>query len=216
MDYAVARHNMVEGQIRPNGVTDPAVIEAMAAVPREIFAPRHLRAVAYADDDLEIGNGRILMEPMVLARLLQAAEIAPSDVALEIGTGSGYATAILSRMVSTVVSVESDVQSISGATSTLSALGIDNAAIVSSPLVSGYPTQGPYNVIFINGAVEIIPDALLDQIAPEGRLVAVVNESGQGTAVLYTRSGASVGRRRLFDANIPLLSRFRMPNRFRF
>ena len=81
MDYAIARHNMVEGQIRPNGVTDPAVIEAMAAVPREAFAPRHLRSVAYADDDLEIGNGRILMEPMVLARLLQAAEIDPSDVA---------------------------------------------------------------------------------------------------------------------------------------
>lgn len=216
MDYAIARHNMVEGQIRPNGVTDPAVIEAMAAVPREAFAPRHLRSVAYADDDLEIGNGRILMEPMVLARLLQAAEIDPSDVALEIGTGSGYATAVLSRMVSTVVSVESDLELVKGASTTLISLGVDNAAIVSAPLVSGYPAQAPYNVILVNGAVEFIPDALLEQIAPGGRLVAVLDKGGQGTAVLYTRSGNAVGHRRLFDANIPLLPGFRAPRRFQF
>lgn len=216
MDFAAARHNMVEGQIRPNGVTDTAVLAAMAEVPREDYVPKALRSIAYADDDLSVGNGRGVMEAMVLARLLQAAEIDPSDVVLEIATGTGYATAVLAKIANTVVSVDSDADFRAMAISAVSSHGHDNAVIVAGDLETGYPVQAPYNVIFINGGVEVVPQALLAQLADGGRLVAVVTGGGQGVATLYTRHGDSFGHRKLFDANILPLPGFRKPAGFVF
>lgn len=216
MDFAAARHNMVEGQIRPNGVTDTAVLAAMAEVPREDYVPKALRSIAYADDDLSVGNGRGVMEAMVLARLLQAAEIDPSDVVLEIATGTGYATAVLAKIANTVVSVDSDADFRAMAISAVSSHGHDNAVIVAGDLETGYPVQAPYNVIFINGGVEVVPQALMAQLADGGRLVAVVTGGGQGVATLYTRHGDSFGHRKLFDANILPLPGFRKPAGFVF
>lgn len=218
MDYAIARHNMVEGQIRPNKVTDQLVIQAMESLPREQFLPKHLRGIAYTDEDISLGDGRCLMEPVVLARLLQAADIDSNDIALDVGCGSGYEAAVLAKIASTVVAVESDADFVKSATAVLSDLGIDNVAVMDADLTDGYPAQGPYNVILINGAVEAIPSSLLDQLAEGGRLVAVVRSatSPLGTAVLCTRQNGVVGERALFDANVPVLPGFAAPPRFVF
>lgn len=209
VDYAAARLNMVESQLRTNKVTNPALIEAFEHVPRELFVPERLRGIAYVDEDIEIGPGRFLMEPMVLARLLQEARPQPGDVALDLGCGAGYAAAILARLCGTVVALESDQRMAAQATQTLGQLGIDNAVVVEGPLDAGYPAQGPYNVILVNGAVSEVPQAIRDQLAEGGRLVAVVrNASRIGRAMLLQRSGDVVSGRVLFDAAVPLLPDF--------
>lgn len=216
MDYVAARRNMVEGQIRPNKVTDPMVVQALETVPREMFVPKHMRGIAYADDDLDLGGGRALMEPMVLARLLQEARIEEEEVALVVGCGSGYSAAVLSRMCSTVVALESDSEFAARAGAVMSELGYDNVAVVSGTLAAGCPEQAPYNLILIDGAVETVPQALLGQLADGGRLVAVVVEDGQGVGTVYTRRGESWGHLGIFDANIRPLPGFSKPPAFTF
>lgn len=216
MDYAAARHNMVEGQIRPNNVTDHLVIDAMAAIPRELFVPKAMRGIAYVDEDLDIGNGRCVMDPTVFARLLQAAEIEKTDVVLDIGCGTGYSTAVLSKIASTVVALEPDADFNAQASKTLSDLGIDNVAVISGDLAQGSPDQGPFNIIFLNGAVEEVPQALLQQLVEGGRLMAVLTKGRFGVASVYTRSGNAFGHRPLFDANVPNLPGFSKPVEFAF
>lgn len=216
MDYATARHNMVEGQIRPNGITDPAVVAALETIPRELFVPKHMRGIAYADDDLDLGNGRCLMHAMVLARLLQSAAVEPTDVALDVAPGSGYSTAVLSRLAQTVVAVEPDADFNARCSTVMNELSIDNVAVMSEPLTQGCPQQGPYDVIMINGAVEEVPQTLLDQLADGGRLVCVLIERGQGRVTVFTRHGQAFGRRYEFDANVPLLPGFTKPAGFVF
>lgn len=210
MDYALARLNMVESQIRTNKVTDTALIDAFDTVPRELFVPKAKRGIAYVDEALEIGGGRYMLEPMVLARLLQAAMPEPGDVALDVACGHGYATVILSKLVSTVVGIETADALVETGNAVLAELEIDNAAIVSAPLTDGYRKQAPYNVILIDGSVEVIPDALFDQLAEGGRLIAVEGGSavGPGVAVLYEKRSGRVGRRVLFDAGTPALAGF--------
>lgn len=209
MDYAAARTNMVENQIRTNRVIDPLVIEAMAALPRELFVPKQLRGIAYIDEDLDLGNGRYLMEPLVLARLLQLAQIKPSDVVLDVGCATGYSAAVLARMASTVVALESDPDLATRAGGLLTELGVDTVAVVTGPLKEGYPQQGPYDVIFIDGGVAEIPQALCQQLAEGGRLVAVEMGAGRfGRGVLIERLGGTFSRREAFDAASPLLPGF--------
>lgn len=218
MDYAIARHNMVESQIRTNRVTDQLVMQAMEAIPREMFVPKALRGIAYSDEDIDLGSGRWLMEPMVFARLLQAALIDSNDVILDVGCATGYSTAVLSRLASTVVAVESDSDLAAQATETLSQLGIDNAAVIDGGLSEGCPQQGPYDVIFLGGAVEEVPQALLDQLAEGGRLVTVVRAPSDpfGEAMIFRRTDGYVGNRPLFDANIPPLPGFAKAPTFTF
>jgi len=218
MDYALARLNMVESQIRTNKVTDPAVIEAFESVPRELFVPKGKRGIAYADEALEIGSGRYMLEPMVLARLLQAAMPAASDVALDVACGTGYATALLSRMASTVVGVDDIDELVEQGNGLLSGQEIDNAALVAGPLTAGYRKQAPYNVILVNGAVEELSDELFAQLAEGGRLVTVEGGSavGPGLAVLYEKLAGRIGRRILFDAGTPMLAGFRRQPGFVF
>lgn len=209
MDYAVARRNMIEGQIKPNRVTDPAVIAALSEVPREVFAPKNMRNVAYVDEALPIGRDRYLMEPMILARLLQAAEVQPTDVALVIGAGAGYSAAVLARMAATVVAVESDADLSAQATATLAGLGIDNVVFTEGALARGYPAQAPYDVILFGGAVAEVSSAILDQLADGGRLVAVIGQRTElGRATLFERTDGRVASRVLFDAGTPLLPGF--------
>lgn len=218
MDYALARLNMVESQIRTNRVTDPAVVAAFETVPRELFVPKPKRGIAYSDEALEIGSGRYMLEPMVLARLLQAALPQPTDVALDVACGTGYATALLSRMVSTVVGVDEADALVEQGNGILSGLEIDNAALVNAPLAEGYRKQAPYNVILVDGAVETLPAALFDQLAEGGRLVTVEGGStvGPGVAVLYEKLSGRIGRRILFDAGTPILAGFRREPGFVF
>jgi len=151
-DFTTARLNMVESQLRTNKVTDLPLIDAFETVPRELFVPEPLRGIAYIDEDVALGGGRFVMEPRVLARLLQAAQPGPEDVALDLGCGSGYATAILSRLVATVVALEDDAALAAAANRTLGELEIDNAVVVEGRLTEGYPKQAPYNVILLGGS----------------------------------------------------------------
>lgn len=218
MDYALARLNMVESQIRTNKVTDSGIIGAFESVPRELFVPKGKRGIAYTDEALDIGSGRHMLEPMVLARLLQAAQPKANDVALDVACGTGYATALLARLVSTVVGLDEAADLIERGNEILSGLEIDNAALVAGGLASGYGKQAPYNVIVIEGAVEVLPEALFDQLADGGRLVTIEGGSavGPGVAVLYEKRGAHVGRRVLFDAGTPGLPTFRRKPEFVF
>src|SRR5262249_36377812 len=137
MDYAAARRNMVESQLRPNKVMDPALLDALASVPRELFVPAPLRGVAYVDDDIPLGRGRFLMEPMILGRLLELASVRPSDVALVVGGGGGYGAAVLARIAGRVVVLESERELAQQAGQTLQGLGVANAALVEGPLAEG-------------------------------------------------------------------------------
>ncbi len=208
MDFAAARRNMVASQIKTNRVSDPLVIEAMGAVPRERFLPAEQRQFAYVDEDLSIGQGRVIMEPMVLARLLQLADIQTGDSAMVIGAGAGYSSAVLARMASSVVAVESDATLAAAASKTLAELNVDNAAVVTGDLQRGKPEQGPFDVIFINGAVDMIPEALKQQLADGGRLVCIVREGPIGRATLITRTGTAFGHRQDFDAATQVLPGF--------
>ncbi len=218
MDFESARRNMVEGQIRPNRVTDARLLSALAEVPREAFVPEEFKSLAYVDEDLSVGQGRHLMKPMVLARLAQEALVKPTDVVLEIGGGAGYAAAVLARLASTVVALESDAELALRAAGTLSELGIDTVAFVEGPLEQGYPEQAPYDVIFFNGAIGEIPRAFTGQLVKGGRLVAVVDGPGGGTGkgVLATRQGGLFGSREVFDANTAPLPGFARAPEFAF
>ncbi len=218
MSYELHRKNMVEGQVMPNRVKDPLVIEAMYAIPREKFVPKEKRAVAYIDEALGIGNGRYLMEPMVLARLLDAADIQDDDTVLDVACGTGYSSAVIAKIAGIVVALENDSALSKIATATLNKMGLDNAVVVDGSLEQGYAKQGPYNVIFINGAVGSVPDAIIDQLAEGGRLVTiVVGPDGVGRGTLIVRKNGLISSRDLFDAGTPVLAEFPVtPKAFAF
>lgn len=217
-----ARENMIEGQIRPNKVTHEGVLDAMRRIPREAFVPQSAQALAYADADVPLGNGRAMLSPMVLARLLQEADIQPSDVVLDIGCGAGYAAALMSTMAETVIATEPDETLARSAEEAMRALDCLNVAVMSCDLAGGCEKHAPYDVILINGGVEQIPAAILAQLADGGRLVTVrMNPgdklgTGQGQAVVVQRYGEVVGERPLFDAAAVRLDGFRKPESFVF
>jgi protein-L-isoaspartate(D-aspartate) O-methyltransferase len=216
-DYAVARHNMVESQIRPNRVTDDAVIAAFEAVPREQFVPTDRRGFAYIDEDLRIARGRYLMEPMVFARLVQAAELGPDDLVLDIGCGTGYSSAVLAKLCGTVVAVERDPALAEIAGKHFTELGIDNAVVVEGGFAEGHPKQAPYNAIFFQAAVAEAPPAVLDQLADGGRVLLVQRPaSGIGQARRYTKFGDVVSAIPLFDAATSYLPGMAPAERFEF
>ena len=217
-DFATTRHNMVESQIRTNKVTDTAIIDAFEAVPRELFVPNHLRGVAYVDEDLDLDNGRVLMEPMVFARLLQMALPDSADEVLDIACGCGYSTAILSRLAGTVYGIEQDEFLVSSANDRLGSLDVDNAAVVAGNPLNGYGKKAPYSLIVIGGGVERIPVPITEQLADGGRLVTILYGNGarQGNAVLVEKFGNTVSKRVVFDASVPLLPEFRNEPKFVF
>mgnify|MGYP000858042022 CR=1 FL=1 len=216
-DTAAARFHMVEGQIRPNKVTDEHLVQALLDMPRELFVPKSARGIAYVDQTLPVGQGRFLLEPMLFGRLLQEAVIEPTDVVLDVGCATGYSTAILSRLAATVVGIESDSDLVQQATQALAAVGADNALAVEADLPAGYPAQGPYDVIVLNGAVAEVPEALLSQLAPGGRLIGVVlGARGLGEVRLYQRFGDTVSSRALFESQPPVLPGFEPKPVFQF
>lgn len=205
MDFATARFNMVENQIRTNKVHDLRVADAIASTPREVFLPKTARSYAYIDEDVSIGGGGFLIEPLVLAQLLQAASVRPGDVVLAIGDATGWASAVLSKLASAVVSLESDTETSSRATQILADLGVDNVAFVQGDMKAGYQAQAPYDVIVFLGGIGEIPAGIGRQLSDGGRLVAVVRGVGTGKGVRMVRVGDTFGRRALFDAATPYL-----------
>ena len=217
IDHAAARRNMVSGQIRTNRVTDERLIEAMEEIPRERFVPHAKRGVAYVDEDVEIASGRYLMEPMVLARLLQEADIAAHDMVLDVGCGTGYASAVVARLAGTVIALDVDESLAAEAERALSAVGADNAIVVTGPLADGCAPQAPYDVILVGGAVDHLPQALADQLAEAGRIVGVVREPGTvGQATLWARHRGTLSSRSLFEATLPPLPGIARPAQFEF
>jgi protein-L-isoaspartate(D-aspartate) O-methyltransferase len=203
MDYARARANMVANQLRPNRIEDPPLLDAMGSVPRERFLPKALRGVAYTDEDLPLPDGHWLIEPLVLARLIQAAEVQKSDVVLVVGCATGYAAAVLARLAATVILLAP-----SAAAATVEALlddlGVDNVVVApNDDPAAGHPSQAPFDVIVVVGSVPEIPPALLEQIGEGGRIVAVVDQRRIGKIMVLTRLHGVVGRRELFDAQTP-------------
>ncbi len=208
-DFVAARRAMVESQIRTVKVNDERIVAAMRALPREAFVPAHLRPIAYVDEDLRIKGERHMTEPMVLARLVQAAEVAPTDAALVVGCTTGYGVALLAALADTVVGVEDDADFVAHADRALAALEIDNGAVVQGRLADGYPRQAPYDVIVIEGRCGEVPERIVTQIAPGGRLVTVLGPRHAGKATLLHRAaGGAIGRRALFDASMAPLRSF--------
>jgi protein-L-isoaspartate(D-aspartate) O-methyltransferase len=216
MDFAAARQTMVDCQILPNRVDDQRIVDALLKIPREKFVPDNLTGIAYVDEIVPLGGQRYVMEAMVVARLLQTAALNAEDVALSIGCGTGYATAVLAQIVDTVVAVEPDKGLAQKANENLAAIGLDNVAVVEGKLEDGNIEQGPYNVIFFDGAVQTVPDAICDQLAEGGRLVAIVAGERVGTAYLYSRFGGVISKREVFDAGTPLLPGFGKQKAFVF
>ncbi len=229
LDLKSARENMVDSQIRPAGVRDMPLLRALHRVPREAFVPASLRALAYADEHLPIRklNGgarlsRYLMSPMMLARLTALLRVEPSDIALDVGCATGYSTAILASMAESVIALESDPELAATASENLANLGVDNAAVVQGPLAQGYPSEAPYNVILVSGAVDIVPQTLLDQLGDGGRLAAVVRqptaafEDTFGHAWLYEKASGVVSGQSEFHGGAPLLPGFERPQGFAF
>ena len=216
MDFDLARRNMVDSQLLPNRVTDERIIGAMAALPREAFVPAEFQGVAYVDEAVPLDDGRYLMKPMVMARLLQTALPQASDLALVIGCNTGYGAAVLSSAVSTVVAVEGDAGLAAKASDTLTTLGIDTVAVITGDLKKGYPDQAPYDVIFFDGAVAGIPDSITRQLADGGRLVALVSGEGVGKAMLTKRHGDGFSSLESFNAGTPYLAGFEPQKAFAF
>ena len=216
-DHAAARRNMVTGQIMTNRVTDERLIAAMEEIPRERFVPHAKQGLAYVDEDVEIAPGRYLMEPMVLARLVQEASVVASDMVLDVGCGTGYATAVMARLAGTVIALDVDTSLAAEAERTLSGVGTDNAIVVIGPLSEGHPSQAPYDVILLGGAVEHLPQTLADQLAEGGRIVGVLREAGAvGQATLWARHRGALSSRCLFEASLPPLPGISRPVRFEF
>jgi protein-L-isoaspartate(D-aspartate) O-methyltransferase len=204
--FEAARAHMIESQLRPNKVTDARILAAFAQIRRELFVPEQLRSVAYVDEDLPLGGGRYLIEPMVAARLLQAVAVEGTDTALVVGAGAGYEAALLGLLARAVIGLEDDAQLARRARATLVDHRIASVKVVEGRLSEGCRASAPYDVILFAGATAEIPQPVVAQLAEGGRLAAVVrSEGGVGRATLATRTGGVLARRVIFDAATPLL-----------
>lgn len=205
-DFAVARANMIESQVRPGGVTDARVIAAMAGVAREAFAPEDRRAVAYMDDDLMVGRDahgrpRYLLEPMALARLLQLAAVKPADRVLDVACATGYSSAVLAQLAAHVTALEEDEALAARAREALGGYG--NVAVVHSHHAEGRKASAPFDVILVNGRLPEPPQQLIRQLKEDGRLVLALGGAETAPATVVMRSGAATSHRRWFDLSIP-------------
>ena len=204
--YEAARVNMIESQLRPNKVTDERVIEAFMRIRRELFVPERLRGVAYVDGDLPLGGGRYMMQPMVAARLLQAAMVERTDTALVVGAGVGYEAALLAQLARSVVALEENPELARIGRSALVDHRIASVSYVEAPLRPGHRQRLPYDVILFGGAVTEIPGEITGQLAEGGRIAVVLRQHEcVGRATLITRTGGALAPRIIFDAATPLL-----------
>ena len=204
-DYETARNNMVENQLRPSRIFNTRLLDAMGTLPRELFVPKPLRGVAYADEDIPLAGGGFLVEPLALAKLIQAAEIGPQNVALVIGDGTGYAGAVVSRLAATVFLLLPPAAPSGEVERLLNELGCENVVIQHGLPAQGLPDQAPFDVVLLVGSVDRVPPALMEQLAQHGRLVTVVEERHSGRVTVCERVGKAYGRAVPFDAHLPRL-----------
>jgi len=219
-DFSTARQKMVDGQVRPSDVTDIRIIDAMLAVPREAFVPDSQRAMAYLDLDLDVSEAgaakRFLIKPVVIAKMLQAAEITETDRVLVVGCASGYTAAVVAKLADRVTATESDAALAAKASDVLAKLGFGNVTVRTAAAADGDEASAPYDVIVLAGATEIVPDRLYRQLSEGGRLVGVFAMSRPQRAMIVTHSHADFGDRALFDAAIPVLPGLERPSAFVF
>lgn len=215
-DFTAQRANMVETQVRPSDVTDPRIHAAMREVPRERFVPGARQMLAYADGPIEVAPRRYLMDARSFAKLVQLADIQTGDKILDVAAATGYSSAVLARLGGQVIALEQDADLVRIASDTLRSTGSANVTVAQGPLTEGARATAPYDVIFVNGAVESVPDSLLGQLKEGGRLVAIVQNGPQGRAHLYVRQDGVAGSRGDFDATVPELAGFKKPVGFVF
>ena len=215
-NFSSARDHMVESQIRTSDVTDLSVLKAFRSVKREDFVPKSQQALAYGDAHVQLDAGRVMMRPRDFAKMVQAADIGPTDVVLDIACGRGYSSAVLAHLGETVVGLEETDEAVAKATEKLVAADVTNAAVVKGGLKSGASEHGPFNVIFVNGAVSAVPKTWLDQLANDGRLVCLVQNGPMGRVCVYTKAGDAIGERVIFDASAPTLPGFTAAPEFVF
>ena len=219
IDFAAARRMMVDGQVRTADVTDPRLLSAMLALPRERFFPEDKTSLAYLDIDVPVSEAgtpvRRLLKPMVLAKLIQAAEIAETDHLLDVGCATGYSTALLAQLAGSVVGLEEDKTLAQQAAAALAAAGVANASVVTGPLSAGWPAEAAYDLILLEGSTEVMPAGLMKQLKVGGRLACVMGR-GPGKATIYQRTDTDFSGRAIFDAAAPLLPGFAKPPEFVF
>ncbi|WP_084399992.1 protein-L-isoaspartate O-methyltransferase family protein [Henriciella aquimarina] len=217
MDFNKMRRIMVDSQIRTNDVTETGIVSAFLHTPREAFVPKPDQSIAYAEYEIETSEGRALWTPRDLGKMLKALEPEPSDIALVIGAGAGYETALLAKLVETVIALEDDETLVDEMTARFGKLGIDRAVAVHGDLKAGLPDQGPFDIILVTGMIEEAPEAWFNQLAEGGRLgvpVPVSHDLGRGR--VYTKSGDIVSYRDAFDACPPKLPGFDKKRSFVF
>jgi protein-L-isoaspartate(D-aspartate) O-methyltransferase len=213
-DFATRRTMMVDSQVRPSDVTKYPIIAAMLSVPREAFVPAQMREAAYAGEHVALGGGRVVLDPRTLAKLLDSLDIQGTETVLDVGCGLGYSSAVIARMAEAVVAVEEDETLAAEAQRALSAEGVDNAAVSQGKLASGAPKAGPYDVIVLQGAAEVVPDALLDQLKEGGRIGALFMEGNLGVARVGYKIDGRITWRQVFNAAAPVLPGFEMRRAF--
>jgi protein-L-isoaspartate(D-aspartate) O-methyltransferase len=215
LNIELARHNMVEQQVRPWDVLDSRVLEALGSVPREAFVPAAHRALAFADIGLPLGHGEVMMKPVIEGRVLQAVAPARTESVLEIGTGSGFLTACLARMAASVHSVEQHVDLADAARERLLAAHVVNATVETAEAVGAFEPKQQYDVIVVTGAVFSLPQRWREWVRPGGRLLVIVGASPAQRATLFTRAADGAWTEDgLFETDLPYLSHAAPPQRF--
>ncbi len=213
-DFNTLRTMMVDTQIRPSDVTKYPIIQAMLDVPREKYVPEGKRAAAYAGDDIEIADNRVILAPRTFAKLLDALDIQPDELVLDLGCGLGYSSAIIARLAEAVVAVEEIPGMAAEAQSLLSANDVDNVAVIEGSLSEGAAKHGPYDVIVIEGAIECLPQAIADQLKDGGRIGCLFMTGNLGEAKVGLKLDGEITWRFAFNASAPVLKEFRKKMEF--
>lgn len=221
-DFTTARTRMIDSQLRTEEVSEPAILTAMGEIPRERFVPEKGAELAYVDRSVLIKDAsiaapaRYLMRPAAFGKLIQLAEVGEADKVLDVGTGTGYSAAVLARIAGSVIALECDDELARGASALLAEFAAGKVRVVQGPLVAGYGAEAPYDVIVLEGAVELVPQALFDQLGEGGRLVAVIGSGGSALGTLYTKTAGDVGSRPAFNSDVRPLPGFERPKSFVF
>ncbi len=215
-DFTQRRVTMVDTQVRPSDVTQFPILDAMLNVPREVYVPDAQRDLAYVDGPIDLGDGRQLLDPRAIAKLLEALSPTPTDLVLEIGVNGGYTTALLAHMSEAVVAVEEDDALAKDAQAALSDQGVDNAALITGPLVAGSAKHGPFDAIAMFGGVEDIPVEITDQLKDGGKIAAIFMDGPLGEARIGFKSDGRVSWRMVFNATAPILPGFAKVPSFEF
>ncbi|MBV2358595.1 protein-L-isoaspartate O-methyltransferase [Thalassococcus sp. CAU 1522] len=213
-DFATRRRMMVDNQVRPSDVTEFPIIDAMLTVPREIFVPRERIEAAYAGENVDLGNGRVLLDPRTFAKMLEALDIGKNDLVLDIGSGFGYSAAVIAQIAEAVVAVEDDATRLSDAQDLLSEINADNVILHEGALASGASEHGPYDAIVIEGGIETVPEPLLEQLKDGGRIAGLFMEDTLGTMRVGHKIDGKVTWRFAFNAGAPVLDGFQRERAF--